>query len=125
MPADTVPMPPPPLVGSASFWNAVMMPPTVPNRPTNGADDATVASTGIPRRSPASSRSLLRSIARLTTSATSNGAAAAPGRSTPRAYSVSPAPITFATGLPANRLSRPTASRSRPGPSTIGASAAM
>src|SRR6185295_1826313 len=39
MPADTVPMPPPPLVGSASFWNAVMMPPTVPNRPTARADD--------------------------------------------------------------------------------------
>src|SRR3954453_14793218 len=125
MPADTVPMPPPPLVGSASFWKAVMMPPTVPNSPTNGADDATVASSGKPRRRPASCRSLLRSIARLTTSATSNGAAAAPGRSTPRAYSVRPAPMTLATGLPAKRLSSPTASRSRPVPSTIGASAAM
>ena len=119
-------MPPPPLVGSASFWNAVMMPPTVPNRPTNGADDATVANTGMPRRRPASSRSLLRSIARFTTSATSNGgAAAAPGRAIPRAYSVRPFPMTFATGLPTNFLSSPTASRSRPVASTSGASASM
>ena len=125
MPADTVPMPPPPLVGSASFWNAVMMPPTVPNRPTNGADEETVASTGSPRRRPASSRSLLRSIARLTISATSNdaGAAVPAGLSTPRAYSCSPAPITLATGLPTKRFSRPTASRRRPAASTSGASA--
>ena len=64
MPAETVPMPPPPFAGSASFWNAVMMPPTVPNSPTNGADDETVASTGRPRRRPASSRSLTRSSVR-------------------------------------------------------------
>ena len=32
MPAETVPMPPPPFVGSASFWKAVMMPTTVPKR---------------------------------------------------------------------------------------------
>ena len=38
---------------------------------------------------------------------------------------VQPAPITLATGLPAKRSSSPTASRSRPAPSTIGASGAM
>src|SRR4030095_3395287 len=36
MPADTVPMPPPPLVGSGSFWKAGVMAPAVPNRPTHG-----------------------------------------------------------------------------------------
>ena len=125
MPAETVPMPPPPFVGSESFWKAVMMPPTVPKRPTNGADEATVASTGIPRRNPASSRSLFRSITRLTISATSNDDSVAlpAGRSRPRAYSCSPAPITLATGLPTKRFSRPTASRSRPAASTSGASA--
>ena len=42
-----------------------MMPNTVPSRPTNGAEDETVASTGSPRRRFISSRSLTRSIARL------------------------------------------------------------
>ena len=41
-----------------------MMPNTVPNRPTNGADDEMVASTGSPRCKLATSRFLPRSIER-------------------------------------------------------------
>ena len=42
IPADTEARPPEP--EAAISWKAVMMPSTVPRRPTNGADDATVAS---------------------------------------------------------------------------------
>ena len=62
IPADTDARPPPPLEGSAIIWKAVMIPNTVPNRPTNGAEEDTVASTGKPRRRLASSRSLTRSM---------------------------------------------------------------
>src|SRR5438270_642654 len=50
MPADTVARPPPPLVGSAMLWKALMMPNTVPKRPTNGADDDTMDRTDMIKR---------------------------------------------------------------------------
>jgi hypothetical protein len=45
-------------------WKAVMMPTTVPSRPTNGATDPTDARTPIPRRSSSPTASFWRSASR-------------------------------------------------------------
>ena len=70
MPAETAPRPPWP--DAAIERKALMMPMTVPKRPMNGAADEIDASPPRPFFRFAISRSLTRSMARLTASTTSN-----------------------------------------------------
>ena len=70
MPAETEPRPPEPVAAMA--WKAVMMPATVPSRPTNGAVEPMVASEPRPRRMSVTVRSVLRSMARFTAATMSN-----------------------------------------------------
>ena len=130
IPAETdAKPPPPPLEGSAICWKAVMMPKTVPKRPTKGADEAIVASTAKPLCSAAISRFFVRSMERPISwtriSISVGSAVLAPRPSIPRTRSLMAGPITRATGASLNRWSSPTASLRRPGEVTSGCSAPM